>query len=134
MLSIFTTLADWLVYSLFGLTPDTKLGDALHFFVEDTSKIFVLLIVMIYCIALIRASLNVERVRAYLAKRNKFLGYVMGSVFGAVTPFCSCSQVLSFRSTSRSTNWSNRAGSSCNQAATIFHDTRPGLLPLPLAG
>jgi len=96
MLSIFTTLADWLVYSLFGLTPDTKLGDALHFFVEDTSKIFVLLIVMIYCIALIRASLNVERVRAYLAKRNKFLGYVMGSVFGAVTPFCSCSSIPVF--------------------------------------
>ncbi|WP_339676521.1 permease [uncultured Zhongshania sp.] len=96
MLSIFTKLADWLVYGVFGLVPDSKIGGAAHFFVEDTTKIFFLLIVMIYVIALVRASLDIERVRDYLAKNNKFFGYLMGSTFGAITPFCSCSSIPVF--------------------------------------
>jgi len=96
MLEIFTKLADFIAFSLLGLAPHSKLGDAVHFFIEDTSKIFFLLLVMIYFIALIRASLNIERVRDYLAGKNKFIGYVMGSVFGAITPFCSCSSIPIF--------------------------------------
>lgn len=96
MLSMFSTLADYLAYAIFGLDPDSKLGGAIHFFIEDTSKIFFLLILMIYVIALIRASMNIERVRDYLAKNNKFFGYLMGSTFGAITPFCSCSSIPIF--------------------------------------
>lgn len=96
MLNLFTTFADWLVYSLMGLSVDTKIADAIHFFIEDTTKIFFLLVLMIYCIALIRASLDIERVRDYLARKNRAVGYVMGSVFGAITPFCSCSSIPVF--------------------------------------
>ncbi len=96
MFEIFTRLADWLVYQLMGLSPETKLGDALHFFVEDVSKIYVLLVVMIYLIALARASLNVERVRDFLAGRHRGVGYLLGSGFGAITPFCSCSSIPVF--------------------------------------
>ena len=96
MLSIFTELADWLVYSLFALEPGTKFSDAFHFFIEDTSKKFFLIILMIYVIALIRESLNIEKVRDYLVKNNKLFGYLMGSTFGAITPFCSCSSIPVF--------------------------------------
>lgn len=82
MLSIFTKLADWLAYSLFGLEPESKLGEAVHFFIEDTTKIFYLLVLMIYVIALIRASLNIEKMRSYLAKNNKIFGYLMGRLLG----------------------------------------------------
>jgi len=96
MLSLFTKFADWLCYELLGLAQDSKLGDAVHFFIEDTTKIFFLLIVMIYVIALVRASLDIERVRDYLAQNNKIVGYFMGSTFGAITPFCSCSSIPVF--------------------------------------
>lgn len=96
MLTIFTKLADWLAYTVFGLVPGSKLGGAVQFFIEDTTKIFFLLVAMIYCIALIRASLKIERVRDYLASKNRFIGYVMGSTFGAITPFCSCSSIPVF--------------------------------------
>jgi uncharacterized membrane protein YraQ (UPF0718 family) len=96
MFQVFTDFASWLIYGQLGLSPETKLGDALHFFVEDVSKIFVLLVVMIYLIALLRASLNIEKVRNYLAGKNKGLGYVMGAGFGAITPFCSCSSIPVF--------------------------------------
>lgn len=96
MLSIFPMFADWLIYELLGLSAETRLGNALHFFVEDTAKIFVLLIIMIYVIALIRASLNVERIRNYLAGKHRGVGYFLGSMFGAITPFCSCSSIPLF--------------------------------------
>ncbi|EGM70070.1 permease [Shewanella sp. HN-41] len=96
MLQIFSDLASWLTFGVMGLDPNTKLADAVHFFIEDTSKIFALLLLMIYTIALVRASLNVERVRDYLSGKNRFIGYFMGSGFGAVTPFCSCSSIPVF--------------------------------------
>lgn len=96
MFQIFTNLASWLVYDLLSLSPESKLGESLHFFVEDTSKIFVLLVVMIYVIALIRASLDVERVRDYLAGKHRITGYLMGATFGSITPFCSCSSIPVF--------------------------------------
>ncbi|MBL4608816.1 MAG: permease [Pseudomonadales bacterium] len=96
MFQVFYDFASWLIYDLLGFTAQTKLGDALHFFVEDVSKIFALLLVMIYFIALLRASLNVERVRDFLASKHKGVGYVMGSSFGAITPFCSCSSIPVF--------------------------------------
>ncbi|WP_075171648.1 permease [Neptunomonas phycophila] len=96
MLAIFTELANWVAYSLLGLLPDSKLGQSVHFFIEDTTKIFFLLIIMIYCIALLRASLNIEKVRDYLAKKHRTVGYSMGALFGAITPFCSCSSIPVF--------------------------------------
>ncbi|MCG9965390.1 permease [Shewanella cutis] len=96
MFQIFTDFATWLVYGVFGLEVGSALGGAVHFFVEDVSKIFVLLLVMIYVIALLRASLDVERVRDYLAGKNKGVGYLLGAIFGAITPFCSCSSIPVF--------------------------------------
>lgn len=96
MFTVFNYLADFICYGLLGLTPDTQLASGLHFFIEDTSKIFVLLFVLIYVIALLRASLNVERVRNFLEGKNRFLGYLLGALFGAITPFCSCSSIPLF--------------------------------------
>lgn len=96
MLAIFTWLADWTVYALLGFERGTRLAEAIHFFVEDTIKILVLLVVMIYVIALARASLNLERVRHYIQHRHRVTGYFLGSGFGAITPFCSCSSIPLF--------------------------------------
>lgn len=96
MFEVFTNFATWLVVDVLEISKATKLGDALHFFIEDTTKIFFLLLVMIYVIALIRASMNVERVRDYLAGKHKGVGYLLGSSFGAITPFCSCSSIPVF--------------------------------------
>lgn len=96
MFQVFTDFASWLVYEIIGLSPTTRLGAALHFFIEDTTKIFALLLVMIYVIAILRASLNVEQVRDYLSARHRGIGYLLGAGFGAITPFCSCSSIPVF--------------------------------------
>ncbi len=86
----------WLTYSLFALTPGTQTANALEFFVYDTAKILLLLVAMVYVIAWIRVSLSVERVRDFLTGKKRIVGYAMGSGFGAVTPFCSCSSIPLF--------------------------------------
>ncbi len=96
MLDLFTKLADLIVYDLIGMEQGSHLAGSIHFFIEDTTKIFFLLIVMIYTIAWLRASLNIEKVRDYLSGKNRWIGYVAGSFFGAVTPFCSCSSIPLF--------------------------------------
>lgn len=96
MLHVFTKIADVIVYSWMGMTKGEHLSASLHFFIEDTTKIFALLTFMIYVIALMRASMNIERVRAYLSGRHRAVGYVLASLFGVVTPFCSCSSIPLF--------------------------------------
>ncbi|MGM0569996.1 permease [Marinobacter sp.] len=96
MLDFFTYFANWLAYTVFGLDPATRLGTSIHFFIEDTTKILFLLVVMIYVIALARAALDLERVRAYIQGKHRFAGYLFGSGFGAITPFCSCSSIPLF--------------------------------------
>jgi uncharacterized membrane protein YraQ (UPF0718 family) len=89
-------ISHWLTFELFGLAPDSHLGASLEFFIYDTIKILLLLVALIYGIAWIRASMNVEKVRDYLAGKRRGLGYFFGALFGTVTPFCSCSSVPLF--------------------------------------
>lgn len=96
MLNIFAELADWVVIDLIGLDKASHLGGSVHFFIEDITKIFVLLTIMIYVIAFIRAGFPAERVRDFLAGRNRVFGYAAAAVFGAITPFCSCSSIPLF--------------------------------------
>ena len=89
-------VAHWLALSVFGLVPGSPAAESVEFFFYDTAKILLLLVSLIYAIAWARAGLNVERVRDYLSGKARGLGYFLGSAFGAVTPFCSCSSIPLF--------------------------------------
>lgn len=88
--------ASWLSFSVFKLAKDSRLGASVEFFFYDVAKILLLLVAMIYVIGWLRATLNVERVRNFLSGRHRSVGYFLGSSFGAITPFCSCSSVPLF--------------------------------------
>ena len=96
MFEIFTRLADWSSYDLLALDRTTKLADAVHFFIEDTTKIFFLLFVIVFVMAFFRSMLSPEKVRGYIEGKSRGAGYVLAAVLGAVTPFCSCSSVPLF--------------------------------------
>lgn len=80
----------------YGFAPGSPIAESVEFFFYDTAKILLLLVALIYAIAWARAGLNVERVRDYLSGKAKGVGYFLGSAFGAVTPFCSCSSIPLF--------------------------------------
>lgn len=92
----FTLLADWAVFDLAKLERGSKLADALHFFVEDTTKIFFLLFAVMFVMALFRRWLAPEKVRAMIDGRSRWVAYGLAALLGAVTPFCSCSSVPLF--------------------------------------
>ncbi|MCF7832670.1 MAG: permease [Candidatus Marinimicrobia bacterium] len=96
MFKVFTLFADLIVHTWLKLPVDSHWAGALHFFIEDITKIFFLLVIMIYAIGLLRASLNTERIRVFLQGKNRFFGYFLGAGFGAITPFCSCSSIPLF--------------------------------------
>lgn len=89
-------VSTWLTFDVLGFTEGSHFGASVEFFIYDTVKILMLLAMLIYALAWVRASLNVERVRDYLAGKRRCLGYSLGSLFGAVTPFCSCSSIPLF--------------------------------------
>jgi uncharacterized membrane protein YraQ (UPF0718 family) len=90
-------IADWLVFDVFKMTPESHLAEALNFFLYDTVKILLLLFAIIFLMGIVNSYFPIDRVRNYLS-RNKLYGleYLMASIFGVVTPFCSCSSVPLF--------------------------------------
>lgn len=88
--------AHWVAVNLPGVVPGTRTAESVEFFLYDTAKILLLLGALIYAVAWARAGMNVERVRDYLSGKGRGIGYFMGSLFGAVTPFCSCSSIPLF--------------------------------------
>gem|GEM_PF-6016109 len=51
---------------------------------------------IIFVVSFIRTYLPPEKVRLFLAKKNKLTGHILASLLGIVTPFCSCSAVPLF--------------------------------------
>ena len=90
-------IADWLVFEVFRLDATSHLAQALNFFIYDTTKILLLLFVIIFLMGIVNSYFPIDKVRNYLS-RNKLYGfeYLMASLFGVVTPFCSCSSVPLF--------------------------------------
>lgn len=89
-------LADWLTYTLMGLSRESQIGQAINFFVYDVPKILLLLSGMIFAISVLQTFLNPNKVRTAVEKRGEGVGNVLAAMFGALTPFCSCSSVPLF--------------------------------------
>jgi len=90
-------LADWLTYDIFGIVPKTLLAEAVNFFIYDSIKILLLLLVINYFMAILRHCLPIEKLRDFLASRKWYgADYLLASIFGTITPFCSCSSIPLF--------------------------------------
>lgn len=96
MLEYFTKLADYTTFNLLHLESGTKIADAVHFFIEDTTKIFFLTALIIFIMGLFKRSLSQDKVRNYLSGKPKWIGYALAVVLGWITPFCSCSSIPLF--------------------------------------
>ena len=89
--------ADWLIYTMIGLDSTTALGGAVNFFVYDSIKILILLFLISSIMGVVNAYFPIERLRNYLISHRLYgLQYLLASVFGAITPFCSCSSIPLF--------------------------------------
>jgi uncharacterized membrane protein YraQ (UPF0718 family) len=88
--------ASYITYELLSLSKDSRIADALNFFIYDTIKIFLLLSVIIFVISVIRSYFPPEKTKRILSHKKEFIGNILAALLGIVTPFCSCSAVPLF--------------------------------------
>ena len=90
-------IADWFVFDVLHLEKGAHLAEALNFFIYDTTKILILLFVVIFFMGIVNSYFPIDKVKNYLSRHKLYgLEYLMASLFGVVTPFCSCSSVPLF--------------------------------------
>jgi len=77
------------------LDPASRFGEGVQFFVYDVVKITGLLVALIFVIGVIRSYIPAEKIKRMIALPGG-LGYLAAALFGAVTPFCSCSSIPIF--------------------------------------
>lgn len=94
--NVIQPFANWLSYGLLAMPQGSHLGEALAFFFYDTPKLLLLLSGMIFVISLFQTFIDTQKVRAMVEKRGEGVGNLMAALFGAITPFCSCSSVPLF--------------------------------------
>lgn len=86
----------WLLGGALALDTGEQLWGSLEFFLYDTVKILLLLVGMIFTIGLLRTALRPERIRAWLDGKSLPVALLLAALFGAITPFCSCSSIPLF--------------------------------------
>ena len=89
-------VSEWIAFRLLGLTPKSHLGEAVAFLFYDTPKVLLLLTLVVFIVTFLQTFVNPTRVRDALSKRRPGLGNALASLFGIITPFCSCSAVPLF--------------------------------------
>ena len=89
-------IAEYLTFSVLGLEPGSRLGEAVLFFFYDTPKVLMLLTLIVYGVGVLRSFFTPERTRKILAGKRESVGNVLAALLGIVTPFCSCSAVPLF--------------------------------------
>ncbi|HKM92009.1 MAG TPA: permease [Prolixibacteraceae bacterium] len=90
-------LIDFLIFDLAGLSPETHLGASINFFFYDTIKILILLFLISSLMGVVNAYFPIDRLRIFLTTKKMYgLQYLFASLFGALTPFCSCSSIPLF--------------------------------------
>lgn len=88
---------DRIIYGVINLDKTTYLAQTVNFFIFDSIKILLLLLVITVIMTYINSYLPIHKIRNFLTKKKRYwLEYFFASFFGAITPFCSCSSVPLF--------------------------------------
>lgn len=93
---MFQYIADIITYNLFDLTEGSRLASATNFFFYDVLKILFLIFTVVTVIAFLRSFFDPEKFKKSMSKLRFGSGNIAAALFGAVTPFCSCSSIPLF--------------------------------------
>lgn len=83
--------ANFLIYNIFKIKQHSHLGDSLQFFIYDTIKIFILIVIISFTVGYIKSFFTPEKTKKHLTGLPLGVGNILAACLGIVTPFCSCS-------------------------------------------
>ncbi|MFA6064728.1 MAG: permease [archaeon] len=78
------------------IPKDSAWNSALSFFIYDSIKVMVLLLVVVFLVSVLRTFITQKKVKALLAGKREGVGNLLAALLGIPTPFCSCSAVPLF--------------------------------------
>ena len=88
--------SQWLTYTILPFERDTHLGASVEFFVFESPKVLMLLVLVVFGVGIVRTFFTPARTRRILSGKRESAGNVLAAMLGIVTPFCSCSAVPLF--------------------------------------
>jgi len=89
-------ISDFIVDDLIGMEAGAHLTESIRFFIFEVPKVLLLLVLIIFLVGIVRSYFSAEKTRKALEGKPLFVGNVMASLLGIVTPFCSCSAIPLF--------------------------------------
>ncbi len=89
-------LADFIIDDLLKMQQGKHLTETTRFFIFEVPKVMLLLVLIIFCVGILRTYFSTEKTRNILEGKSLFTGNILASVLGIVTPFCSCSAIPLF--------------------------------------
>ena len=89
-------IVDFIVFQVIQMSPEKHLTETIRFFIYEVPKVMMLLVLIIFVVGIVRTYFSPEKTRKALEGKPLFIGNVMASVLGIVTPFCSCSAIPLF--------------------------------------
>jgi uncharacterized membrane protein YraQ (UPF0718 family) len=93
----FEAFAKFITFSVFQITEGSHLAHTLEFFIYDTGKIIFLMIAMMHIMGVVHYYFPLQKLKLFLTRKKLFgLEYLFATLFGAITPFCSCSSLPLF--------------------------------------
>ena len=89
-------LSSYIVYGILNMAESDPLAASLDFFIYDTIKVLLILVIMIFLVSILRTYITRYRIRKILGEKNEGYGNLLAALLGVPTPFCSCSAVPLF--------------------------------------
>ena len=87
---------NWIVWDLLGMNKESHLTESIRFFIFEVPKVLLLLTLIVFAVGIVRSYFSPEKTRKVLEGKPLFVGNIMASSLGIVTPFCSCSAIPLF--------------------------------------
>lgn len=84
------------ILKIFRIDLNTKIGEAIQFFIYDVLKIFILLCALIFIVSYIQSFFPPERSKKIMGRFKGISANIVAALLGTVTPFCSCSSIPLF--------------------------------------
>lgn len=89
-------IVDFIVFQVIQMSPEKHLTETIRFFIYEVPKVMMLLVLIIFVVGIVRTYFSPEKTRKALEGKPLFIGNMMASVLGIITPFCSCSAIPLF--------------------------------------
>jgi len=87
---------NFMIYNIFGMDKTSHFTESIRFFIFEVPKVLLLLTLIVFVVGIIRSYFSPEKTRKMLEGKPLFVGNIMASSLGVVTPFCSCSAIPLF--------------------------------------